>query len=270
PSTTPTATSTSVRPPTATRPPTTTQPAPGSITLPPADGVLDYQIGGAYQPDADVDIVDRDHTDDPVPGKYNICYVNGYQTQPGSLGSWPAGAVLRDASGDLVEDKGWPGEYMLDTRTAASRDLVAGVVHGWMTGCRDAGFDAVEIDNLDTYTRTSLLTQAGNLALATLFVRDAHALGLAIGQKNTVEIAAQGRRQIGFDFAIAEECQVYDECGDYMSAYGNQVYEVEYPDAGGRSNFERACAARGARISITYRDRNVAPRGRSSYVFEHC
>lgn len=249
---------------------TATQPAPGRIALPPADGVFDYQIGGAYAPGSDVDIVDRDRTDAPAAGKYNICYINGYQTQPGDSGTWPAGTLLRNASGGLVEDEGWPGEYMLDTRSAGSRDLIARVVRGWMAGCRDAGFQAVEIDNLDTYTRTSLLTKAGNLALAELYVQDAHALGLAIGQKNTVEIATEGRRRIGFDFAVAEECQVYDECDGYVSAYGAQVYEVEYPDAGGRAGFQAACAARGARISITYRDRNVVPRGRSAYVFEHC
>lgn len=261
--------------PTATVAPPPTQPppvapAPGTVTLPPADGVFDYQIGGAYAPDADVDIVDRDHTAAPVPGRYNICYINGFQTQPKESGSWPSGALLRTSSGRLVEDKGWPGEYMLDTRTAASRDLVAGVVRRWITGCRDAGFDAVEIDNLDTFTRTSLLTKAGNLALAQQFVRDAHAVGLAIGQKNTVEVAAEGRRDVGFDFVVAESCQVYDECEDYIRVYGDQVYTVEYPDEGGRENFEEACAAHGARISVTYRDKNIAPRGRSGYVFEHC
>ena len=75
---------------------------------------------------------------------------------------------------------------------------------------------------------------------------------------------------IGFDFAIAEECQAYDECERYTRAYGNQVYELEYADTGGRETFDAACAARGARISITYRDRNLVPRGHRGFVVDFC
>ena len=31
----------------------------------------------------------------------------------------------------------------------------------------------------------------------------------------------------GFDVAIAEECQVYDECHRHLAAYGDRVYEIE-------------------------------------------
>src|SRR5438876_123758 len=83
-------------------------------------------------------------------------------------------------------------------------------------------------------------------------------LGLAIAQKNAAEISAKGAR-IGFDFAIAEECQAYSECGSYTRVYGARVIEIEYPDNGGRAGFEAACRARGDSISIVYRDRDVLP-----------
>ncbi|HYD40091.1 MAG TPA: hypothetical protein VEB43_04630, partial [Anaeromyxobacter sp.] len=46
--------------------------------------------------------------------------------------------------------------------------------------------------------------------------------------------------------------------------------EIEYPDNGGRQNFEDACRARGASTSIIYRDRAVAPAGSAEYVYESC
>jgi methylaspartate ammonia-lyase len=82
-------------------------------------------------------------------------------------------------------------------------------------------------------------------------------------------MAANGRT-IGFDFAIVEECQVYAECSEFTDAYGTQVYEIEYNDNGGTSNFTKACNARGATTSVIYRDRDVVPQGTSGYVYKYC
>jgi hypothetical protein len=68
--------------------------------------------------------------------------------------------------------------------------------------------------------------------------------GRSIAQKNTAELGTAGRA-LGFDFAIAEECQAYGECGTYMKAYGNEVFEVEYPDNGGIVGFRAACGTKG-------------------------
>lgn len=239
-------------------------------TLPPANAVLDYQIGGGYPPARGVGIVIRDRTERPAADRYGICYVNGFQTQPGERGVWPAGTLLKRRDGSLVEDAGWPGEFLVDTRTARSRAAAAGLVGRWIAGCARSGYKAVEIDNLDSWTRSGgLLTRAGNLAYARLLVDAAHRRGLAVGQKNAAEVVRAGR-DLGFDFAIAEECAAYDECGAYTKVYGRRVFVVEYPDNGGRAGFRAACAAYGARISLTYRDRDVVPRGRPGYVFEHC
>jgi methylaspartate ammonia-lyase len=79
-------------------------------------------------------------------------------------------------------------------------------------------------------------------------IQRAHHAGLAIAQKNTSELARAGRRA-GFDFTIAEECQVYSECGAYTGAYGRESIEIEYPDNGGTANLLAACHARGTRIT---------------------
>jgi hypothetical protein len=241
--------------------------------LPPANAVFDYQIGGAYPPAAAAGIVDRDRTAAPTAGRYSICYVNAFQTQPGENAWWQAHhdtLLLRDAHGGYVEDPDWPGERLLDISTPARRADLAGIVGGWFGGCAASGFQAVEPDNLDSWTRSGgRLSQADAVGFATLLVRAAHGQGLAIGQKNTPQLSATGRSVIGFDFALAEECAVYRECDRYLNAYGEQVYEIEYTD-NGIDAYARACTGHGDRISILLRDRDVLPAGTAGYREKHC
>ncbi len=235
-------------------------PAP-EVRLPPLHAGFDYQIGGAYRPSAGVRIVTRDRTAAPAPGLYNICYVNAFQAQPGDEESWPADLLLRDANGEVVVDDDWD-EALLDTGTAAKRKRIAARVNEWIDGCADKGFDAVEPDNYDSYTRSDgLLTADDATAFITLLSRHAHARGLAIAQKNTVELAGL-RKRAGLDFAVAEECGEYDECGEYAEAFDDRVVVIEYTDTGLR----KARAGFGGRLSIVRRDVDVTTPGSAGYV----
>ena len=240
------------------------------LVSPPVAGVADYQLGGAYAPDSNVQVVTRDRTEKPAEGTYSICYVNAFQTQPGSYAWWKAHhpeLLLRTASGTLVRDPGWPDEILLDIRTPAKRATLASVIGGWFETCAADGFQGTEPDNLDSWTRSrGLLRESHAVAFAKLLVRDAHRAGLAIAQKNTPELSGKG---IGFDFAVAEECEVYRECGAYARTYGRRVIEIEYTD-NGRAAYRRACAARSGTHSIMLRDRDVVPRGAAGYVFRTC
>lgn len=202
------------------------------ITLPPPGADFDYQLGGGYTPADGVEIVARDSTDEPS-GLYDICYVNGFQTQPGEGESWVADdpdLVLMDGGEPLI-DPGWPDEYLLDTSTVDKRERIAARFAAVITGCRDDGFDAVEIDNLDSWTRSKgALTFDDSVAMARLFAGQAHAAGLAIAQKNGAGDSARLRDAVGFDFAVTEECLRYDECADYTATYGEHVYDIEYPE----------------------------------------
>ena len=264
--------------PAASRPaasePATSAPEPaasGAVALPPVGGRVDYQLGGAYDPPPGVTIVTRDRTASPAKGVYNICYVNAYQAQPGEGATWRganADLLLRDAAGHEVIDEDW-GEPLLDTSTAAKRARLGAIVGAWIDGCARDGFDAVEPDNLDSWTRSKgVLTEADNLAFATVLATRAHAAGLAIAQKNAGEVSAAAHRA-GLDFAVAEECEHYRECDLYTDLYGDHVIEIEYADQS-TSDFTRACAARGDRISIERRDRDVVPAGHDGYVAQWC
>jgi len=52
------------------------------VTALPTGTDVDYQLGGAAEPEPNVGIVVRDRTDPPAAGRFNVCYVNGFQTQP--------------------------------------------------------------------------------------------------------------------------------------------------------------------------------------------
>ncbi|KAF2775513.1 endo alpha-1,4 polygalactosaminidase [Streptomyces sp. OM5714] len=232
---------------------------------PPAHAGFDYQIGGAYTPPAGVEVVSRDHSASPAPGLYNICYVNAFQAQPGAEGDWDDDLLLRDANGEVVYDTDW-GEAFLDIRTADKRERIAEKVGTWIDGCADKGFQAVEPDNYDSYTRAGdLLDAADAQGLIRLLAERAHSDGLAIGQKNTVELAPN-REENGLDFAVAEECGEWDECGDYTAAFGDRVIVIEYTAKG----LSKACAGFGDELSVVRRDLDVSPKGSSGYVRETC
>ncbi len=218
------------------------------VVPPPAGAVADYQLGGAYEPADDVRVVVRDRTAEPAAGLYSVCYVNAVPDPAAGDGEWlrepgPAAARGRRRRAGPGLARGVPPRHDDPDKRAA----LAEVVGAWIDGCADAGFQAVEADNLDSATRSDgVLTMADAYAYSALLSARAHARGLAYAQKNAAGTTAEQARAAGFDFAVAESCQVYAECGDYTDVHGDRVLEVEYADDG-REPFEEACAARGGR-----------------------
>lgn len=233
---------------------------------------VDYQLGGAYPPADGVGMVARDSTEQPADGVWSICYVNGFQTQPGESEEWLAERpeLILHVDGEPLADPNWPDEYVLDTSTPAKRLAIMGVIGPVIDGCSDAGFSAVEIDNLDSFSRSDeRLSFEDNLALAELFAERAHADGLAIGQKNAAEMSSELRDSVGFDFAVAEECHRFAECAAYTDVYGQSVIDIEYADDL-RGSFADVCADPETPGSVVLRDRDLVPQGEPGYVFELC
>ena len=241
--------------------------------LPPAGGQLDYQLGGTYQPDVPVKIVVRDRTTFADGRRYNICYLNALQTQPekmeGGLDWWRqhhADLLVKKADGEVVIDPEWQ-EGVLDISTDDKRRRILEIQKKWIKGCKTAMFKGVEPDNLDSYQRSGgAFDLNATKAFMKDFVRYAHEQGLAVAQKNVAELGTAGKQEIGFDFAITEDCQALGECGAYAEAFGNAFFQIEYTDEG----FKKSCTDRGGRVSIIRRDRNVVPYGHDDYVYEVC
>ncbi|MFB7800130.1 MULTISPECIES: endo alpha-1,4 polygalactosaminidase [unclassified Isoptericola] len=250
---------------------------PSEVSLPPTSGTFDYQLGGAYDEVAGataIDVVVRDATADPLPGAYSVCYVNGFQTQPDQADLWAdrEELLLHDADGDLVVDPDWPDEHVLDPSTADQRAGILEVLGPVVTGCAEDGFDAVELDNLDTWTRFDQIDEAGAYALARAYVDLAHGAGLAVAQKNAAEITRVAHDELGFDLAVTEECAAWDECAAYTDVYGDRVLQVEYPDAldDAGLTFDDVCA-RDDRAPLTIlRDRDLVAAVEDGYAYDAC
>lgn len=216
---------------------------------------VDYQLGGARDVPDHVGIVVRDRTTRPLEGTFDVCYVNGFQTQDDERSFWRRHwrLVLKDG-GEPVTDEAW-GEWLLDVRTPAGRAALARIVGRWTRGCAADGFDAVEFDNLDSFTRSHhLITRRQAVAYAALLVGRAHDAGLEAGQKN---LAGFDGTTIGYDFAVAEECGRYRECSAYTAGYGDRVLAIEYR----RRDFRWTCRHVGDELAVVLRDRDLTPKG---------
>jgi hypothetical protein len=247
---------------------------------PPVNARFDYQIGGDYPLPRGVRVVSRDWFSGAAdPRAYSICYVNAFQTQsdedrvdrPDEKSNWPRDLVLEE----LGDDPNWGGEYLVDLSSADKRARAAEWVQPMIQTCAGKGFKAVEYDNLDSWTRfdgTPLeervpFGKRQAIAYAALLTDRAHALGLAVAQKNTPALnRRQARRRIGFDFAIAESCGRYSECQDYRALYGDRVIAIEYR----RRDFRRACKAVGKHVSVVLRDRDVTTPQSPTYRYADC
>ena len=248
--------------------------------LPPPNAKVDYQIGGDYRLPPGVGIVSRDWFSGKAPAAvYAICYVNAFQTQadergvnrPDEKSNWPRHLVLTK----LGDDPKWGGEYLIDLSTAQKRKQAAAWVKPMIETCADKGFEAVELDNLDSWTRFEgtpreddvPFGRAEAVAYAALLVAETHRLGLAAAQKNTVQLTkGEALERIGFDFAVAEECGRYRECQAYREVYGNRVIVIEYRG----KDFRNVCQRFGANLSIVLRDVNVTMPGSKTYVYRAC
>ncbi len=233
------------------------EPTPGTSAPagPPVSTSWDYQLGGDRPVPDHVGVVVRDRTSEPLAEVYNVCYVNGFQTQPDARRFWRRHwrLVLKE-SGEPVVDGAW-GEWLLDIGTRAKRRDLARIVGRWTTRCAEDGFDAVEYDNLDSFTRSrGRLTARDARRFAARLVTRAHEVGLAAAQKNR---AGWDGAVVGYDFVIAEECARWRECGAYVDSFGSAVLAVEYR----RASFRRACRTWSDEIALVRRDVAVTADG---------
>jgi Glycoside-hydrolase family GH114 len=245
----------------------------------PANAPADYQIGGDYEPPIGVEVVVRDwFSGSPLADGYSICYVNAFQTQddsddvhrPDERSQWPGELVLSE----LGDDPNWPGEYLIDIGTSERRETAAAWVGQMIQTCAAKGFDAVEFDNLDSWTRFDGTPVADDVpfgeadaeAYATLLTAAAHARGMVSAQKNAVELTGATADRIGFDFLIVENCGEHAECDDAAEQYGDQVLAVEYEEAG----FLAACDVIGGRSSVVLRDLELSRSDSREYAYDEC
>lgn len=230
----------SAAPPTHT--PDLYQPAPGTS--------WHVQLTGTLQTEPKADLFILDLFDTPAStiaelqrrGTRVICYFSA-----GSHEDWrpDADEFPAEALGNALS--GWPGEHWLDIRHSG----VMEVLRRRLDLAVSKGCDGVDPDNMDGYTNdpgfplTANDQRHFNRQLATA----AHGKGLAVGLKNDLGQIAELVDY--FDFAVNEQCHVYDEC-DLLAPFitaNKAVFNIEYEqeyvdDAGARATLCADAATR--------------------------
>ena len=188
-----------------------------------------WQLTGKFDFDIQADVYDIDlHVDKSAVDYFHaqgarvICYI--------SVGSWedwrpdadrfPAQVIGRDY-------EGWTGEKWLDIRQI---DQLAPIMLARLDMCAAKGFDGVEPDNMEIYTNETgfPITYDDQLRYALWLAEEAHARGLAIGQKNAPD--QTGDLVTVYDFAITEDAFAEDWAAQllpYIRA-DKPVFAAEY------------------------------------------
>lgn len=188
-----------------------------------------WQLTGSINTSYDVNVYDIDLFEAPrsvisglkAQGRRVVCYFSA-----GSSENWRPDFGRFEAADKGSPLDGWPGERWVDTRSANVRSIM----QSRLDLAVQKGCDGVEPDNVEAYAAASgfPLTQRNQLEFNRFLAREAHARGLVVGLKNTVELVRQLAPD--FDFAVNEECHQYQECAAYAGfiADGKPVFNAEY------------------------------------------
>ena len=166
-----------------------------------------------------------------------VCYFSA-----GSSENWRPDFGLFQAGDQGRNLDGWPGERWLDTRSANVR----AIMKARMDLAVSRHCDGVDPDNVDGHTNnTGLpLTAATQLDYNRFLAQEAHARGLAVGLKN--DVAQLDELAPSFDFAVNEQCHVYNECAGYSAFTGRSkpVFNIEYDSKWVNDSTQRSALCR--------------------------
>lgn len=204
-----------------------------------------WQINGELNTTLDVDMYDIDLFDTSAEqiqalksaGSVVVCYFSA-GTYEGWRPDWQTyfpyitnGSYSGNAAPFAAKMSDWD-ERWLDIREL---EQLAPIMRGRLQLAVDKGCDAVEPDNVDSYSNASEvqrpISYADQLRYNRWLAAEAHKLGLSIGLKNDVGQLVDLVDH--FDWALNEQCFQYQECEEYavFTAQGKAVFGVEYQGA---------------------------------------
>ena len=188
-----------------------------------------WQLTGTIDTSYQADVYDIDLFDAPqsvidslkAQGRKVVCYFSA-----GSAENWRpdyAKFLPSDLGNSL---QGWSGERWVDTRSANVRNIMSSRLDLAVS----KGCDGVEPDNVDGYTNNpGFALDSSTQADFNLFIANAaHTRQLAVALKNDID--QLGALGASFDFAVNEQCHVFNECGAYSAflTSGKAVFNAEY------------------------------------------
>jgi hypothetical protein len=158
-------------------------------------------------------------------GQKVICYYSSGTSENfrPDFGSFPA-AVKGSTNG-------WAGENWLDIRASSGAlAIIQPIMAARLDLAVSKGCDGVEPDNVDGFDNKTgfAITAADQLVYNKWTADQAHARGLSVGLKN--DVAQLADLVDWYDWALNEECGVYQECGGYsvFQAANKAVFHTEY------------------------------------------
>jgi endo-alpha-1,4-polygalactosaminidase (GH114 family) len=216
----------------------------GSTWAPAPGTSWQWQLTGTIDQSVDVAMYDIDLFEAPdatiaaltAAGRKVICYFSA-----GSREDWRPDANQFQAADYGNDLDGWPGETWLDTRS----ENVRAIMKARLDLAVQKGCTGVEPDNVDAYTNDSgfPLTEEDQVEYDVFLADEAHARGLSVGLKNSVELVPQLITH--FDWSLNEECFIYDECDSLAPFIAAQkaVFHVEYVDqeTDGQAKLDEVC-----------------------------
>ena len=152
-----------------------------------------------------------------------ICYFSA-----GTYEDWRSDAseFPKEVLGEKLED--WDGERRLDI----SSIYLQKIMKKRLDLAKEKGCDGVEPDNMDVYINKSgfKLSKKEQLGYNKFIANEAHLRGLSVGLKNDLEQIKE--LEDFFDFAINEQCHIYEECDKLNPFIKNNkpVFNVEYDE----------------------------------------
>jgi len=130
---------------------------------------------------------------------------------------------------------------------------------------KEKGCDAIEADNIDTYSHDKVLKWKKPISIEDQIdydiwlTEEAHSRGLSIAMKNDIENI--DKLLDYFDFAINEECYDYDECGYYFNTFikeNKAVFTAAYGDKCDEKFLKKLEKyTKGKKLSIIIKNKNM-------------
>ncbi len=196
---------------------------------PDANTTWQWQLNGTPNLSYDADLYDLDlfDTDETTIrrlhklGRRVICYFSA-----GTREEWREDSLLFPPETIGKEMEGWSGERWVDIRAASVKEIM----RKRLDLAKEKGCDGVEPDNVDGYLADSGfdLSFEDQLRYNKFIANEARMRGLSVGLKNDLEQISQ--LEPFFDFALNEECHLYEECDRLMPFVkaGKPVFNAEY------------------------------------------
>jgi hypothetical protein len=188
----------------------------GTVSIHP--GVTVYDVDGFNTSAATVAALHAS-----APGAKVICYLNvgAAENFRSDYSQFPASV--------LGATDGFPGENWLDIRQLS---VIEPIMTARMQMCASKGFDAIEPDNVDSYTNVTgfPLSAQDQLTYDMWIANTAHGLGLSVGLKN--DFGQVPQLEPYFDWALDEQCDQFTTCGTlvYFTQANKAVFDAEYMD----------------------------------------